>query len=131
MRLTHSRKLVLDIFQNDNALLCAEDINKKLSGEAIDLSTIYRTLEYFTNKDILGKSTIDKVTYYYLKEGDHHHYMICTDCLVRLPIECEIDKMLRKNIKQYKFEVTSHDLTIYGYCTDCAKNHKEHRKSHG
>ncbi len=129
MRLTHSRKLVLDIFQSESALLCAEDINKKLEGEAIDLSTIYRTLDYFTAKGILAKSTIDKITYYYLKDGDHHHYMICTDCLVRFPIECEIDKMLRKSIREHKFQVTNHDLTIYGYCLDCAKAHKHSKKT--
>jgi len=125
MRLTHSRKLVLDIFQKESALLCAEDISKLLEGEAIDLSTIYRTLEYFAKKQILGKSTINKVTYFYLFDGEHHHYMICTDCLVRFPIECEIDRILRKNIKEHKFQVTSHDLTIYGYCFACAKKHSK------
>lgn len=130
MRLTALRQLVLDAFHQEESLLCAEDIRKILTDHAIDLSTIYRALEYFVKKDALGKSTINKTTYYYLKEGSHHHYMICTSCLARFPIECELNKMLKKSVKAHNFTVTDHDLTIYGYCLDCAKGQKVNKKSH-
>ena len=126
MRLTHLRQLVLNAFSEDHSLLCAEDINRILSAEAIDLSTIYRALEYFEKKEVLGKSTINKTAYYYLKDGDHHHhYMICTTCLARFPIECEIDRLLKRSVKEHKFHVTDHDLTIYGLCQNCFKKQNE------
>lgn len=125
MRLTHLRQLVLDAFSKEQSLLCAEEINHLLRAEAIDLSTIYRALEYFEKKNVLGKSTIHKTAYYYLKDGDHHHYMICTACRARFPIECEVDRLLKRKIKEHKFHVTDHDLTIYGYCANCYKTHKE------
>ena len=55
MRLTKNRKLVFNVFKDNNTLLCAEDINRLLTN---DLSTIYRALN----------------TLHYLKYGDHHFY---------------------------------------------------------
>lgn len=129
MRLTNLRQLVLDSFKGDNSLLCAEDIRHILREEAIDLSTIYRALEYLNSKDFLGKSTINKTSYFYLLDGEHHHYMICTKCLARFPIECELNRLLKKSVKEHKFHVTDHDLTVYGYCVDCGKQ-KRSKKSH-
>ncbi len=126
MRLTKTRKLVLNVFQNNNALLCAEDINDLLKDEKINLSTIYRTLDYFVSQHLLEKSTINKTTYYYLKSGDHHHYMICTSCLARFPLDCAFDRMFKKTIKDANFHVTGHDLTVYGYCEKCNKVQHAH-----
>lgn len=122
MRLTKSRKLVLDTFKKNSALLCAENINELLTGEKIDLSTIYRTLDYFVTQDVLEKSTINKTTYYYLKDGAHHHYMICTNCLKRIPISCTFNEMFKEVINDNGFLVTGHDLTVYGFCADCQKS---------
>lgn len=119
MRLTPARKLVLNLFKGNSSLLCAEDIEKLLKNESIYLSTIYRALEYFEKENVLGKSTINKTAYYYLINGEHHHYMICTNCLARFPIDCEIENMISKNTKRYNFTATNHDLTIYGYCNNC------------
>ena len=119
MRLTKSRKLVLDTFKQNSALLCAENINEMLQDEKIDLSTIYRTLDYFVSKDVLEKSTINKITYYYLKDGTHHHYMICTNCLKRIALDCTFNEMFKQTIDEHDFLVTGHDLTVYGYCRDC------------
>jgi len=112
---------VLNLFKTKSSLLCAEDIEKLLKDESIFLSTIYRALEYFEKENVLGKSTINKTAYYYLIDGRHHHYMICTNCLARFPIDCELEGMIKKNIKKHNFIATSHDLTIYGYCENCAK----------
>lgn len=121
MRLTPARKLVLNLFKTKSSLLCAEDIERLLKNESIFLSTIYRALEYFEKENVLGKSTINKTAYYYLIDGKHHHYMICTTCLARFPIDCKLDSMINKNMKKHNFVPTNHDLTIYGYCENCAK----------
>ncbi|TAH59355.1 MAG: transcriptional repressor [Bacillota bacterium] len=121
MRLTPARTLVLNLFKAKSSLLCAEDIEKLLKDGSIYLSTIYRALEYFEKENVLGKSTINKTAYYYLIDGRHHHYMICTHCLARFPIDCELEAMINKNIARHNFIPTSHDLTIYGYCEKCAK----------
>lgn len=121
MRLTRTRTLVLNSFNEESSLLCAEDIQKLLKDEDIFLSTIYRALDYFEKEGVLGKSTINKTSYYYLVDGKHHHYMICTNCLARFPVDCELEDMINKNIRKNRFVPTSHDLTIYGYCEKCAK----------
>lgn len=130
MRLTKSRKLVYDLFKKNTNLICAEDISELLKAEKIDLSTIYRTLEYFLSENLIEKSTINNRAYYYLKDGEHHHYMICTSCLKRIPIDCEFDKMFKKTIKDRKFRVTGHDITVYGYCEKCQDGHHEGHHHH-
>ncbi len=121
MRLTKTRKLVFNIFKENKNLLCAEDINQLLINEKIDLSTIYRALEYFVSENVIEKSTVNKTAYYYLKEGDHHHFMICKNCLKRIPISCSFEQTFKKSIAETNFIVTSHDLTVYGFCADCQK----------
>lgn len=119
MRLTKNRKLVFNVFKDNNTLLCAEDINRLLANEKIDLSTIYRALEYFVGENIIEKSTVNKTAYYYLKDGDHHHFMICRACLKRIPLSCSFEQTFKKTIEDNNFLVTGHDLTVYGYCASC------------
>lgn len=119
MRITKQRQKVLNIFENSNALLCAEEVSKRLADESIDLSTIYRSLDYLTTVGLLGKSTIEQVSFYYATKGDHHHYMICTNCKSRLPLDCHLEKVMKKTLRESKFKVMHHDMTVYGLCYEC------------
>lgn len=119
MRLTKHRREILSVFNNTKEILSAEMIYQQMDQEEIDLSTIYRALDYFMREGIVAKSTIEQTAYFYLNEGEHHHYLICTKCHQRFPIDCHLERLMKKTIKQANFKVTHHDVTIYGFCEDC------------
>lgn len=118
--LTKNRKLILDCFKKDNKPLNSEQIYLLLKKE-VDLSTIYRALDLFLENGLVKRSTLNKVSYYYLNNDEHKHYMICLVCHKMYEIECNVIDLLKNNINQDKFIVSSHDLTIYGYCKSCSK----------
>ncbi|HZJ89713.1 MAG TPA: transcriptional repressor [Bacilli bacterium] len=119
IRMTKHRKLVLNLFKESDDMLCAEDIALLLKEQNIDLSTIYRALEYFERHNMLTKSMINQTSYYYLSGDKHFHYLICTSCKKRYKLDCVIEKFAAETIAQNEFKVTHHDLTIYGLCRNC------------
>lgn len=120
MRMTKNRNEILDILKTTNKPLSAEDITTLLSKTKIDLSTIYRTLEYFDNNDLLLKFHFNNKAYYFLDTKDHHHYFICTNCLAMHKIDCNLHETLNDLENKRKFRVTNHEITIYGLCNLCS-----------
>lgn len=121
MRMTKQRKQILDVFNQHQKPLSAEMIDALLPDDALNLSTIYRTLEKFYDEEIISKSSINHTHYYYLNDHKHHHYMICLSCHKMIEIDCHLHDFESKVSKAHDFKVTHHDMTLYGYCHDCQK----------
>ncbi len=121
---TRSRNAVLEILQNSEIPLTAEEIFLMLKQKNVltCLSTVYRTFEMLMLKGIIIKSNIfdDGKARYELKHVHHKHYVICIGCHKTITIEeCpfgEFEKLLKKKID---FDVTEHKFEIYGYCQNC------------
>lgn len=127
-RLTKKRKIILDVLEKATKPLTAFDILDIVqdSGTDIWISTIYRTLDKFEEEGLIEKADIpdSDSSYYLLKDKKHKHYGICLSCkklvdIVGCPFH---DQNL--SMEDDSFEVTSHNLTVYGYCSDC-KDKKE------
>lgn len=124
MRITKNRQLILDIFKNNSEPLSADMIFNIINEALINLSTIYRTLDLFFSKGIIGKSNIGHTAYYYINDDEHHHYMICLGCNEKFELDCHMDKNVNKLADKEDFQITQHDFTVYGYCKKCKnKNH--------
>ncbi|QWB95669.1 transcriptional repressor [Mycoplasmatota bacterium] len=119
MRMTKQRIQILDIFKSYAKPLSAEMIMEKLPDDALNLSTIYRTLETFYDEELISKSTIEHTNYYYLNDHKHHHYMICLSCHKMIEIDCHLHEFEEQVAKAHQFKVTHHDMTLYGYCHEC------------
>ena len=121
MRLTPQRKEILDILSKANQPLSAEMIFDKLAKDSINLSTVYRSLDLFFEKELISKSFMNHSTYYYLNHKDHHHYMICMHCQKMYEIDCHIHHAANEIAHKHDFKITHHDMTVYGYCRACQK----------
>lgn len=122
MRLTKNRKLIIDLFTLEKKPLSAEMIVKLLGSDKMDLSTIYRALDYFERNNILIKSVIEERSYYYLNKKDHKHYMICIKCLEMFQVDCLIKPMIEKIENEKGYTIIKHDLLLYGICDKCQKD---------
>lgn len=120
MRMTKNRKIVLDEFKNSDRPLSAEDIAKNLENSQMDLSTIYRSIEYFDTNNLLLRFHFNNKSYYFLNTSTHNHYFICTNCLKMEAVECNL-KATIDDLKANKgFTVNNHELNIYGLCALCS-----------
>lgn len=119
MRMTKQRTAILNIFKSSSKPQSAEMIMAMLSPHEMNLSTVYRTLEIFHDQGIISKSTIDQTSYYYYNKKDHHHYMICLNCHKMIEIDCHLSHFADEVAEKNGFQITHHDMTLYGYCREC------------
>lgn len=124
---TRPRKEVYEILKSSEEPLNAHEIyNRFLQNdeqEICAISTIYRILSAFEEKEIVIKSNLmgDDSALYSLKEEGHQHYAICVNCHKKIPLkECPL-KQLSKVVENEEFEVTGHCVELYGYCKDCRR----------
>lgn len=121
---TKHRKAILEILEQSETPLTADEIFLALKEKntSIWLSTVYRTLEMLTEKEVVLKSTImgeDKARYE-LKCDEHKHRFICVGCHKMIPLmDCPLEEFEKKLKDKMDFDVTGHNLEIYGYCHDC------------
>lgn len=101
-------------------------------GEEYAVSTIYRILAAFEEKDVAEKAAwpgenAEKghaTARYQLKRGAHVHYAVCLECHRRMALKnCPFAHMSLERETE-DFTITDHRLELYGYCKKCreAKN---------
>lgn len=121
---TKHRKAILEILEQSETPLTAEEIflTLKENHSSIWLSTIYRTLEMLTEKGVVRKSTLmgeDKARYE-LKKDEHNHRFVCVTCHKMIPLQdCPLKDFENKLKDKMDFDVTGHNLEIYGHCHEC------------
>ena len=124
LKITKGRIEILNILKNSENSLSAEKIYQiyRDNNININLSTIYRTLELFEEKEITEKITLnDGVFSYKLKGKTHRHHLKCDICHKEVEIPCpmlQIEEMVQNSTG---FTLTDHDLVMKGVCKDCKK----------
>lgn len=121
---TKQRSVILDILLTSEDSLTAEEIFMlaKDIDETISLSTIYRSLTLFVEKQFLIKmSDIDEnLAKYRLNQADHAHYLLCLNCGKNIEVSyCPLSVFEESLEVKHKFKVTDHKLEIFGYCQAC------------
>ena len=129
-KLTNQRQTILQAFINaDENHLSAEDVYqlvKKVAPE-IGLATIYRTLDLFTELDLVKRLDFgDGRNRYELNDEEFahfHHHLICVKCGHVAEFEDDMLETLESIIaNKLNFKTIDHQLKVYGYCGNCQKN---------
>ncbi len=125
---TKQRSSIIKIIESSKNPLTAEEIFKIIIMEdkQINLSTIYRTLNLLTNKNILLKILRgDGTAAYELNKMSHNHYITCSMCNRSVLIGCCPIKELSESVSEKTgFKVTGHSLQLTGLCAECLKKRK-------
>jgi Fur family ferric uptake transcriptional regulator len=125
---TKHRNAILELLEQSKHPLTVEELFISLREKtasinlSTNLSTVYRTLETFTSKNLVIKSNRmdDGKSRYELNHPEHKHYLFCVGCHKLITIEeCFIGELQQILKKKYDFEVIGHRFEIYGYCDDC------------
>ncbi len=123
---TRHRYAMLELLEKSKSPLTVEElfILLKEKTSSINLSTVYRTLETFASKNLVIKSNRvdDGKARYELNHHEHKHHLFCVSCHKLIAIEeCPIGELQQILKKKIDFDVTGHNLEIYGYCHNCRK----------
>lgn len=122
IKITNGRIEILNILKNSENSLSAEKIYQiyRNNNININLSTVYRTLELFDEKEIIEKITLnDGVFSYKLKTETHMHHLECDICHKEIEIPCPMLQIQEMVAHSTGFTLTDHDLVMKGICKDC------------
>lgn len=127
LKVTGPRLKILDILEKTTARhVSAEDVYKALlaSGEDVGLATVYRVLTQFEQAGIVKRQHFEEgYSVFELNKGEHHDHLICVKCgQVDEFIDDTIEKRQRAVAEKAGYQMTDHNLIIYGVCAYCVKN---------
>lgn len=123
LKATKQRQLLLFLLQKQNRPMTAEELHEAAQDILpMNVSTVYRTLNTLTEKDILIRSVRqDGKAYFALPQKDHHHCLICDLCGKKIPIDtCPLSELEERLQAETGFRITGHSLEFIGLCPDCA-----------
>lgn len=125
---TKSRSAILEVLEQSKQPLSAEAVYAELKHKniAINLSTVYRTLDALTDKDLAVRLTItgENKALYEASHAGHRHYLVCLDCKKTMAVEgCPLEGYEKKLADETDFVIEGHRLDIYGYCAECRNKH--------
>ncbi len=121
-RKTRQREAIRDAIAAAKAPVGPREILESAAGGAqgLGLATVYRTLKLLVQAgEILTVDIPGESPRYELAGKGHHHHFLCKACdkVYELDGCCgHFDELTPKG-----FEVTSHDLTLFGHCANCVK----------
>lgn len=124
---TRQRKCVYRILLEAKEPLSAVQIYSRVdktdAQDTYAVSTIYRILAVFEEKDLVTKTNWlgDGTVVYELNRGGHTHYAVCLECHKRIQLESCPFAHMHLEQETGDFTVTGHKLELYGYCGNCRK----------
>jgi Fur family ferric uptake transcriptional regulator len=124
LKITLPRIKILEILENSMVHhLSAEDVYKHLlqNDEEIGLATVYRVLTQFEDAGLVIRHHFEGGhSVFELSSEDHHDHLVCVKCgRVEEFHDEEIERRQRNIAAERGFELTDHNLNLYGLCPAC------------
>jgi len=124
LKITVPRIKILQILESSTVHhLSAEDVYKALltKGEEIGLATVYRVLTQFEDAGLVIRHNFEGGHSVFEVSTDFHHdHIVCVRCgRVEEFEDPEIENRQAEVARKLGFELTAHNLNLYGLCPDC------------
>jgi len=129
IKLTTSRKAIVEVFEDNRKHLSAEDVHEflKKRHQKAGIATVYRNLDLLTRIGILHRVNFGdgKDHFKMTHKPIHHHHLVCNKCgkvidYSEVMGESEFVSHLEKELsKRYEFKIESHQIYFYGLCNKC------------
>ncbi len=124
LKITAPRVKIFQILENSAIRhMTAEDVYRQLiaNDEDIGLATVYRVLTQFESAGLVKRQNFEEGrSVFELANADHHDHLLCVKCgRVEEFNDAEIEALQRKVARKLGFELTDHNLNMFGLCPDC------------
>jgi Fur family ferric uptake transcriptional regulator len=121
-RLTPQRELVLAAVETlGHATPDEVYAEVRRHSSAINLSTVYRTLELLDELGLIHHAHLsDRAPTYHSTSGHEHSHLVCRDCRKVISVErTEMEAALGPLAAERGFSPDYGHLTVFGTCEDC------------
>ena len=123
VRATKQRAAIAALLENVEEFRSAQELHDELRrrGEAIGLTTVYRTLQSMAATgavDTLRTDTGESV--YRRCSAHHHHHLVCRACGTTIEVEGgAAEKWAADVATEHGFADVTHTIEIFGVCGGC------------
>lgn len=122
-RLTPQRQLILDAVCTLSGHVTAESVYEQVQHKttALNLSTVYRNLQFLNERDILTVTHLGAGKLgYELAADDHHHHLQCEQCGQSIAVNHNaLHDFCEQMVAQYDFQIDMPHITFTGRCSAC------------
>ena len=124
LKITLPRIKILKALENSAIRhVSAEDVYRLLldNDEEIGLATVYRVLTQFEEAGLVTRHHFEGGhSVFELSQEAHHDHIVCVKCgRVEEFADREIEQRQDAIAESMGFELTDHQLNMYGHCPDC------------
>ena len=124
LKITLPRLKILELLESSTVHhVSAEDVYKMLlaKGEEIGLATVYRVLTQFETAGLVVRHHFEGgLSVFELSSDNHHDHIVCVKCgRVEEFHDEEIESRQKTVAEKLGFELTDHNLNMYGLCQEC------------
>jgi Fur family ferric uptake transcriptional regulator len=130
-RMTPQREIVLDAVCAGEGHTTIDAICARVHERApvINRSTVYRTLEFLQQLNLVVAADIHGQTIYEIAQAQPHHHLACLQCGDEIEISNdELEATYAEITERYGFDVEVDHLVLYGFCQGC-RAHKAQNDS--
>jgi Fe2+ or Zn2+ uptake regulation protein len=123
-KLTLQRQIILDALCEMGGHVTVAELYERVHGRfpAIDRSTVYRALDFFSELGLVGAAKMGGATVYEIttERGGPHHHLVCRDCghIDHAPGDL-FNEFAARLSEAYGFAADVENLTIQGLCREC------------
>ncbi len=131
LRLTPQREMILSVLHNVEGLATAEEVYGRVQAlsSAVDISTVYRTLDLLQGLDLVScVDTGDGQRHYELLSlhGPHLH-LVCQKCGKVTAADLDTARTFGERLQgEYGFQAAFEHLTVTGLCEACVADASGH-----
>ena len=124
LKITLPRVKILQVLESSEVHhVSAEDVYKLLlrNGEEVGLATVYRVLTQFEQAGLVVRHNFEGGhSVFELSSDKHHDHIVCVRCgRVEEFADDEIEQRQKEVADKLGFELTDHNLNMYGLCPKC------------
>jgi len=122
-RATRQRAAVSRLLDRTEEFRSAQDLYDELhrAGEAIGLTTVYRTLQTLADAgevDVLRTDSGESV--YRRCSANHHHHLVCRRCGRTVEVEGPaVERWAERIAAEHGYREISHTVEVFGTCGVC------------
>jgi Fur family ferric uptake transcriptional regulator len=123
VRATRQRAAVARLLDDIGEFRTAQELHEELRrrGEAIGLTTVYRTLQALSDAGEVDVLRTDSGESAYRRcSAHHHHHLVCRHCGRTVEVEGPaVERWAERVAAEHGFRDVSHTVEIFGTCAAC------------
>lgn len=127
LRSTRQRAAIAKLLDQLDDFRSAQELHEELRkrGEAIGLTTVYRTLQSLSDAGQLDVLRTDSGEAIYRRcSRHHHHHLVCRHCGRTVEVEGPaVESWANRVAAEHGFAEISHTMEIFGTCGECSGRH--------